>query len=74
MGDGGPATAAQIGSIQGIAADRWGNLYLSDTDHHRVREPAPRALAAMAVRLPAPSLIYPTGLPWIWPATSTSPT
>jgi uncharacterized protein (TIGR03437 family) len=38
MGDGGPATAAQIGSIQGIAADRWGNLYLSDTDHHRVRK------------------------------------
>ena len=38
MGDGGPATAAQIGSIQGIATDRWGNVYLSDTDHHRVRK------------------------------------
>jgi uncharacterized protein (TIGR03437 family) len=38
MGDGGPATAAQIGTIQGIATDRWGNLYLSDTDHHRVRK------------------------------------
>ena len=38
MGDGGPAIAAQIGNIQGIAADRWGNLYLSDTDHHRVRK------------------------------------
>ena len=37
MGDGGPATLAQIGTIQGIAADRFGNIYLSDTDHHRVR-------------------------------------
>ena len=38
IGDGGPASAAQIGSIQGIAVDRIGNLYLSDTDHKRVRK------------------------------------
>ncbi|HEY1220801.1 MAG TPA: hypothetical protein VGF03_17800 [Bryobacteraceae bacterium] len=38
MGDGGPATAAQIGSIQGVAVDEKGNLYLSDTDHNRVRK------------------------------------
>src|SRR5689334_6191380 len=44
LGDGGPATAAQIGSIQGIATDRWGNLYLSDTDHHRIRKVAPTGL------------------------------
>jgi uncharacterized protein (TIGR03437 family) len=37
MGDGGPATAAQIGAIQGVAVDRLGNIYLSDTDYHRVR-------------------------------------
>jgi uncharacterized protein (TIGR03437 family) len=36
-GDGGPAIAAQIGAIQGIAVDRLGNIYLSDTDHHRIR-------------------------------------
>ena len=36
-GDQGPATSAQISSIQGIAMDRFGNLYLSDTDNHRVR-------------------------------------
>jgi uncharacterized protein (TIGR03437 family) len=36
-GDRGPATAAQISSIQGLAMDRFGNLYLSDTDNHRVR-------------------------------------
>ena len=39
--DGGPAIAAQIGAIQGIALDRAGNLYLSDTDNHRVRRVAP---------------------------------
>jgi uncharacterized protein (TIGR03437 family) len=38
VGDGGPATAAQISTIKGIAIDRWGNLYLSDTDNHRVRK------------------------------------
>ncbi len=36
--DGGPATLAQIGNIQGVAADRLGNVYLSDTDHHRIRK------------------------------------
>ena len=38
LGDGGPATAAQIGIIQGVAADRLGNLYLADTSHNRVRK------------------------------------
>ncbi len=41
IGDGGPASMAQIGAIQGIALDRYGNLYLSDTDHHRVRKVSP---------------------------------
>ena len=39
-GDGGPATAAELGQIQGIATDRLGNVYLSDTDNHRVRKVA----------------------------------
>ena len=38
LGDGGPATAAQIGPIRGVAVDGKGNLYLSDTDHNRVRK------------------------------------
>ena len=37
-GDGGPATAAQMGSVQGIALDGAGNLYLSDTDRNCVRK------------------------------------
>jgi uncharacterized protein (TIGR03437 family) len=36
-GDTGPATAAQISTVQGLAMDRFGNLYLSDTDNHRIR-------------------------------------
>src|ERR1035437_2998359 len=38
IGDGGPALAAQFSNIKGIAIDRLGNLYLSDTDNHRVRK------------------------------------
>ena len=37
IGDGGPAMAAQISNAQGIALDRLGNVYLSDTDNHRIR-------------------------------------
>ena len=39
-GDGGPATAAELGNIQGVVTDRLGNTYLSDTDNHRVRKVA----------------------------------
>jgi trimeric autotransporter adhesin len=40
IGDGGPATSAQITNIQGIALDGAGNLYLSDTDNARIRKVA----------------------------------
>lgn len=40
IGDGGPATSAQITNIQGIALDSAGNLYLTDTDNARVRKVA----------------------------------
>ena len=35
-GIGGPATASQLNNIQGVAADRLGNLYLSDTSNNRI--------------------------------------
>jgi uncharacterized protein (TIGR03437 family) len=37
IGDGGPATSAQIGSVGGIAVDSAGNIYFSDADHFRLR-------------------------------------
>jgi uncharacterized protein (TIGR03437 family) len=37
VGDGGLAINAQLGAIQGVAVDRQGVVYLSDTDHNRVR-------------------------------------
>jgi len=44
LGDGGPAIDAQIATIQGIAADRSGNLYLSDTGHNCVRKIDPKGI------------------------------
>ena len=38
IGDGGPALAARFSTIQGVAIDRLGNLYLSDTGNHRIRK------------------------------------
>jgi sugar lactone lactonase YvrE len=40
-GDGGPATAAQLGNPTGVAVDSAGNLYFSDVHFHRVRKVTP---------------------------------
>jgi len=37
-GDGGPATAAQLDSPQGLALDANQNLYIADTHNHRIRK------------------------------------
>jgi sugar lactone lactonase YvrE len=39
-GDGSVATAAQLDAPEGVAIDGAGNLYIADTDNHRVRKVA----------------------------------
>jgi uncharacterized protein (TIGR03437 family) len=41
VGDGGPAISAQLSNARGIATDRLGNLYIADTDNHRIRKITP---------------------------------
>lgn len=41
IGDGGPANAALLNSVQGVAADALGNYYIADTDAHRIRKIRP---------------------------------
>ena len=48
IGDGGPPRAAEFFNIQGIAVDRFGNLYISDTDNHRVRKISGGVIATIA--------------------------
>ena len=36
-GGSGPADEAVLNRPQGVAVDRWGNLYIADTDSHRIR-------------------------------------
>jgi hypothetical protein len=40
-GDGGPAPSASLNMPSGVAVDGAGNLYISDTNHFRVRKVAP---------------------------------
>jgi sugar lactone lactonase YvrE len=43
-GDGGPATAAQLDSPDGLAVDTAGNLFIADLFNHRVRKVNPEGI------------------------------
>lgn len=38
LGDGGPATSASLNLPSGVAVDGSGNIFIADTNHHRIRE------------------------------------
>lgn len=44
IGDGGPASAALFLNLTGVAVDPSGNLFVSDTDTHRIRRIAPNGI------------------------------
>ena len=60
-GDGGPATAARLGRIQGIAVDGAGNLYIADTENFRVRR-----VDAATGRIRTLAGNGGMGISWVW--------
>jgi uncharacterized protein (TIGR03437 family) len=47
-GDGGAATSAQLNAPQGLAVDSAGNLYIADTQNHRVRKVTASTISTVA--------------------------
>ncbi|MBI2680961.1 MAG: hypothetical protein HYX25_08150 [Candidatus Solibacter usitatus] len=54
MGDGGPAIAASLNNAQGIAVDPAGNIFIADTDAHRIRKITPDGLISTVAGTGAP--------------------
>jgi len=53
-GDGGPATAAELGYLQALSVDTSGNLFIADSGNHRVRMVAATScLSGCAYGMPA---------------------
>jgi uncharacterized protein (TIGR03437 family) len=48
-GDGGPATAARFDFQQGVTTDSAGNLYIADTQNHRIRKVTPGGIISTVV-------------------------
>ena len=38
VGDGGPATSAALSDAEGVAVDSAGNVFIADSNDHRVRK------------------------------------
>jgi uncharacterized protein (TIGR03437 family) len=47
-GDNGPAASAQLNGAQGLAADGAGNLYIADSQNHRVRKVSNEVITTVA--------------------------
>jgi sugar lactone lactonase YvrE len=43
-GDGGPATSAQLQEPQAVAVDAAGNIFIADTNNHRIRKVTPAGI------------------------------
>jgi sugar lactone lactonase YvrE len=56
MGDGGPATSAQLAHPSGVAVDRQGNVYIADSTNNRVRKVSNATITTIAG----------TGKPGVW--------
>ncbi len=56
LGDGGRATSASFGSIEGVAADSLGNLYISDAGDHRIRRVLPSGVITTLAGSSSPGL------------------
>ena len=70
-GDGGPAVEAYLNSPQGVALDAAGNLYIADSDNHRIRRvtltpaPTPPPPPAAMPSISAGGVVLASGTPLV---------
>ena len=62
VGDGGPATSAEIMNPAGVAVDRAGNLYIADARNYRIRKVAVSGEISTVAGNGDPSYLDPAGI------------